>query len=140
MCRQELESSTHDDFGEITYHTCPWSLGNLHPLLPLPLQKDHSWKKTTVNKDHFYILLWMVFVNWFDWDIIFDLIIICKVHLSTKANFIFSIKHKVFIILLDCIVLFVSGLLYERFTVNCFNLMKNILLCDAYRTGKMDTG
>ena len=82
----------------------------------------------------------MVFVNWFDWDIMFDLIIICKVHLSTKANFNFSIKHKVFIILLDCIVLFVSGLLYERFTVNCFNLMKNILLCDAYRTGKMDTG
>lgn len=33
-----------------------------------------------------------------------------------------------------------SGLLYERFTVNCFNLVKNILLCDAYRMGKLDTG
>lgn len=31
-----------------------------------------------------------------------------------------------------------AGLLYERFTVNCFNLMKNILLCDTYRPGKHD--
>ncbi|XP_052792511.1 importin-11-like [Mya arenaria] len=29
-----------------------------------------------------------------------------------------------------------ASLLYERFTVNCFNLMKNILLCDAYRPSK----
>ncbi|XP_060607409.1 importin-11-like isoform X2 [Ruditapes philippinarum] len=29
-----------------------------------------------------------------------------------------------------------AGLLYERFTVNCFNLMKNILIGDMYRLGK----
>ena len=41
---------------------------------------------------------------------------------------------------LICFFITFPGLLFERFTVNCFNLMKNILLSDTYKPGKHEIG
>ena len=36
--------------------------------------------------------------------------------------------------------MYISGLLFEKFTVNCFNLMKQILLSDVYKPRKNKDG